>query len=215
MRISLGVLLAPTSWMIAMGCLLAPGWSHGQITTQIPAQKESGSIQLKEGVITIRALADRQRKLEEAEFLNRLNPSSGNPANTQSSFRPLNSQGSAAAPGGQFQDGQGGTLDASGSAAPAVQELPVVRGNQAGSFTPPMPVQVLERPMPVNTVLSVYGQEGKLTAEVALKGGKIALYRVGDAWNGYRITQISRDGVAVLKLKGGASERLIPVGGTL
>lgn len=199
---------------VCLAVLLAP--------TAVFAQKESSDLQLKQGVITIRALADRQRKIEEAEFLNRLNPSSNLPAGPQVSLRPSGNSGSAAAPGYDDrpmdfsqQAGQGGIPNMQGVPFPPVQELPAIRSNQAGKQLPNLQVQEVERPAAANTVLSVYGQEGKLTVEVALKGGEIARYRVGDQWSGHLIKQISREGVSVTKIKGGENERLIPVGGTL
>lgn len=186
------------------------------------AQKESSDVQLKQGVITIRALADRQRKIEEAEFLNRLNPSSNANVSPHVSLRPSGNSGSSPAPGFEERPldfpqpaGPGAMPNMQGGSFPPVQELPAIRSNQAGKQPPPLQVQEVERAAAANTVLSVYGQEGKLTVEVALKGGEIAQYRVGDQWNGYRIKQISREGVSVLKIKGGEDERLVPVGGTL
>ncbi|MCR2747607.1 hypothetical protein [Limnobacter parvus] len=136
------------------------------------------NLSVTEGAISIRALADRQRRLEQLEFLNNINPENTAP-------RMIDSQ----------------SLQVGGE---SVQILPPL-GMQAA----PVVEQEFE---PVNTVLSVYGPEGKLIAEVAASQGAIKQYQVGSAWAGYRITDISREGVTVVR---SGKTRLIPVGGKL
>jgi hypothetical protein len=156
--------------------LLAQAPSHAQ------------EVRLIEGSISVRALADRQRRLEEAEFLNRLNPGSP-PLITQGLNFSVPPQNGAAATEGQ---------------PPAVQNLPPIglEASGAKADTGYLP----------NTVLSVYGPEGELTAEVSQLKGKIEKYRVGDSWAGYQIISISLDGVAVSR---GGRTRTVAVGGRL
>jgi hypothetical protein len=124
---------------------------------------------LNENGISIRALADRQRKAEEAEFMSRLNPGK----NTVS---------------GNF------STPVPGSNA-AVQVLPPLGPEFSGA---PLSVRVQETSQPAaNTVMSVYGPESSLIVEVASKGGSIMRYRIGEEWNGHRIVKIDKDGVTV------------------
>lgn len=139
-------------------------------------------LQVTEGSISVRALAERQRRMEEAEFLSKLNPGMNLPGQS-TTFQP--DPGVAAA------------------AAAAIQNLPVL------GLEPLLPK---EPDFPVNTVLSVYGPEGELVAEVSQKGDNIARFSVGDLWSGYKIVNISQDGVAVSK---GGRTRTVAVGGRL
>ncbi len=146
----------------------------------------SQDLSVNNGSISIRALADRQRRLEEAEFLNSLNPSTAvQPSGAPMIFQPSDDN--------------------------SVQVLPPV-GQENRPFVPvPIPV---EEPKyePANTVLSVYGPEGNLVVEVAGKKGEVNRYRVGNSWAGHQIVAISRDGVTVSK---GNKNRTIAVGGRL
>lgn len=143
-------------------------------------------LQVTEGSVSIRALADRQRRIEEAEFLSLLNPGSA-PQAPQFALPILNIQPPA------------GTFDPQSP----VQALPPIGLN---------PSLFREPEIAVNTVLSIYGVEGKLLAEVAKKGGNIERYAVGDSWAGYKIVSISADGVAIAR---SGKTRLVSVGGTL
>ena len=136
------------------------------------------NLSVTEGAISIRALADRQRRLEQLEFLNNINPE---------------------------------------NTAPRMIDSPLLQGSEESvQVLPPLgmqPAPVVEKEFePVNSVLSVYGPEGDLTAEVAGSQGAIKQYRVGSAWAGYQITNISREGVTVARA---GKTRLVPVGGKL
>ncbi len=165
--------------LASIGALLA-GMIHEPAYSQ--------NLRVTEGSISIRALAERQRRLEEAEFLNRLNPGSA----------PVQ------IPGLSFPVPQPGDAESVGGQPAPVQSLPPV-GVEL------VPVAAEPEYLP-NTVLSVYGPEGQLTAEVAQRKGQIEKYRVGDGWAGYKIVDISRDGISVSR---GGRVRVIAVGARL
>ncbi len=165
------------------GFLAALGLFFAWMLAGIPAPAHAQGLQVTEGSISIRALAERQRRMEEAEFLSKLNPGMTVPGQTGMAFQP--DPGVAAA------------------AAAAIQNLPPL------SVEPLLPK---EPEFPANTVLSVYGPEGDLVAEVSQKGDNIAQFSVGDVWAGYTIVGISSQGVAIRK---GSRTRTVAVGGRL
>lgn len=176
-------------------CSAWMGW-FGSLACALSFSVHSGSaqaqgLQITEGQISIRALAERQRRMEEAEFLSKLNPGSGLSQMPQLPLSLLNLQA------------QAGALGAAVDQSAAVQNLAPLMLE---------PLRPAEPEVPVNTVLSVYGPEGQLVAEVSKKGGNIERYEVGDSWAGYTIVSISAEGVALSK---GGRNRLVSVGGRL
>lgn len=161
-------------------------------STQAPLASAQG-LSISSGSISIRALAERQRRLEEAEFLKSLNPAS-----------PISSAASVnvAPPASPLNFTPGGNN--------GVEVLPPVGFSPAPTPAPaPAPAPVFS---PVNKVLSVYGPEGRLVAEVSANRGTVLQYQVGSDWGGYRVIGISREGVTVLR---GGKTRMVPVGGRL
>lgn len=160
----------------------------------------SQGLSINSGSISIRALAERQRRLEEAEFLNSLNPSRPvSPLSPVAPSSPVAPVAPTASPM-NFMPG-----DNSG-----VEILPPMGFSPAPTpAPPPAPVQEFS---PANKVLSVYGPEGKLTAEVSAKRGAVQQYQVGSNWEGNRVIGISREGVTILR---GGKTRMVPVGGRL
>lgn len=138
-----------------------------------------------QGVISIRALAERQRKAEQVEFLNKL---SGQSSNNQLAPPP------ASEPILSFQPDNTIAPDF-GQANSALQAL------------------IETPPLARNTIVAIYGPAEKLTMEVADGRGGLEYYKVGDRWANHRIVALDQNGAQLEALAAPRNRLRVPLGG--